>query len=62
MKRTCLNCKYFQSYFEMYDSIDDEEPTDQGRCLHPAEDDENETHWNTAGNFAQGCKDWSDDK
>jgi len=59
IKKNCLNCKHFQSYFEMYDSNDEEEPKDLGRCQHPDDDDTNETHWNTAGSNAEkGCKDW----
>jgi len=30
--QNCTKCKYFQSYFDMYDG-DGYEPTDAGRCL-----------------------------
>lgn len=58
--KLCKDCKYFESFFEMYD-CDPYEPKDCGRCLHPKKDNENETHWNTAGTpESYACEDFEE--
>lgn len=60
-KKKCLTCRYFQSFFEMYDAVDDEEPKDQGRCRHKKAYDESEDakkKEEIAGQYGRGCKDW----
>jgi hypothetical protein len=66
INKSCLTCKYFQSYYDMYDSIDDQEPTDMGRCMRDilpinndnpmSSDEDSERRSNIAGGNVEGCE------